>query len=71
MMTYRKTKYGRKIKELRTVKCITQTELADRLGWGQADISQLESGKRTLTFDNAVEISKALNVSLDEIGEGI
>ncbi|MBQ5316359.1 MAG: helix-turn-helix transcriptional regulator [Oscillospiraceae bacterium] len=70
MMTYRKTGYGLRIKELRRDKCITQTELADKLGLVQADVSQLEAGKRALTLDTAVEISKALDVDLNDIVKG-
>lgn len=69
MLTYTRTRYGGRIKDIRRNKGITQSELAERLGegWMQADISQLEGGKRAVTLDTAAKICSVLGVTVDEL----
>jgi transcriptional regulator with XRE-family HTH domain len=43
---------------------ITQKELADRVGTGQAVISRLESGNANPTLASLVEIAEALDANL-------
>ena len=70
MATYKASKYGERIKQLRQNKGFTQQRIADHLGWSQAEISQMENGIRVITLDNAVDIADVLGVSVaDIVGE--
>ncbi|MFD7894320.1 helix-turn-helix domain-containing protein [Streptomyces sp. NPDC059743] len=50
---------GIRLRELRTSKSLTGTQLADRLGWPQSKVSKLENGKQTATAEDLREWAKA------------
>lgn len=57
---------GDRIKELRTELGLSQTELAQRVGTGDArQISRYENGRITPSLDAIARIAQALDVSLD------
>lgn len=58
---------GVRIKDLRTKKGISQKELAYSINKDQQSIQRLEKGKINPSFYYLYEISKGLNVSLNEI----
>lgn len=64
---------GKKIKELRTNKGLTQEELADRMNTlfgtsiNKSMISKWESGTSEPTLENARYLVQLLNTSLDEL----
>ena len=52
---------GRKIKQQRKKKNLTQQELVDMLGVDRQYIWKLENGKKNLTFDYLDKVMKKLN----------
>ena len=57
---------GERIKELRAEAGLSQAELAERVGAGDArQISRYENGRITPSLDAIAGIAEALNVSLD------
>lgn len=58
---------GKRIKALRLEKKISQTELAYRCGFDKSNYNTIESGKRNLTIVSLLKITKALDVSLNEL----
>jgi transcriptional regulator with XRE-family HTH domain len=58
---------GKKIKELRLKKKISQIELAALCNFEKASMSRIESGKTNITLLTLRKISKALNVEITEI----
>ena len=57
---------GKKIKELRILKGLTQEELGERVGVGKAQISKIESGKG-LTIKTVTKVLDALGISASVI----
>ena len=56
---------GKKIKEIRLLKGISQKELSERLGVSSAMISQYESGKRNPKMETLLKIADALGISIN------
>lgn len=61
------TSLGKRIKALREALRISQEELSQRLEMDRASISLIENDKRSLKADELVLLSKALNISIDEL----
>lgn len=59
---------GTKIKILRKVRGLTQTQLADKLNVGRATVSNYEIGRRSPHLKELERIAKALGVGLDYFG---
>ena len=60
-------RFGKKIKDIRESKGISQEELADCCGLDRTYISGVELGKRNISLLNIEKISKALEIYLSEI----
>lgn len=60
-------KIGSIIAAKRKEKGLTQTELAERMGVNQIQVSRWENGKHLPTLEQFVVIADALNCSLDEL----
>lgn len=60
-------KLGENLKEIRTKKNITQTELAKTLGVNKSFVSNLENGKTNPTLSTIASIAKALGSSTNEL----
>lgn len=58
---------GKRIKEIRKQKGLTQKELGIRLGVSQAVIAQYESGKRNPKIETLRRIAEVLNVPISEL----
>ena len=54
-----------RVQRLRRSNRMTQDQLAEVLGIGVKSVSRMENGHREITLPEAVEIAKALHVSLD------
>ena len=54
-----------RVRRLRMANRMTQEQMASVLGIGVKSVSRMENGHREITLPEAVEIAKALNVSLD------
>ena len=58
---------GTNIKRIRSLKRLTQQELADQSDMDRTYISMVEHGKQNLTMGALLRISEALDVPLSEI----
>lgn len=57
-----------KIREVRKLKSITQSELAEKANISRSIISQLETGTRKVTkTDTLIKIANALGVKVEDI----
>ena len=60
--------YGSRIRRLRQSHGLTQAALADRLGISTAYLNLLENGRRRLTPDLLIRLSRTLTIDLSEFG---
>ena len=58
---------GKKIKDLRLQKKLSQTEIAYRCGFDKSNYNTIESGKRNVTVVSLLKISKALDIDLIDL----
>ncbi len=63
-MKSEKEKLGRRIKEIRRARGLSQEQLAELIGIEQKHVSRLEVGKSYPTIDRLEKIALALNVSM-------
>lgn len=61
--------FAKRLRELRETKGMTATALAAAVGVTRAAISRIEGGDAQPSWDLAVRIARALNVSLDELAK--
>lgn len=66
-----KSKVGRRIKEIREIKDMSQKDLAYVSDIDRSYIASVESGKRNISIVNLEKIAVALDVSLNELFKGI
>ena len=57
---------GKKIKEIRLRKKISQTEIAYRCGFDKSNYNTIEAGKRNPTITSLIKIANALETSIVE-----
>ncbi len=60
-------KFGKRVKELRTQKKMSQGDLAKILGVHPTYISGIERGVRNMALKNIEKLAKALGVKIDEL----
>lgn len=60
-------KFGKKVKELRLQKKMSQGDLAKVLGVHPTYISGIERGVRNMTLKNIEKLAKALGVPIEEL----
>ena len=65
-----KKEIGKRVRTLRLERGLTQAELGKMLNMAQTNVSALERGERGVTIHQAVRISKALRVTIDELLTG-
>lgn len=58
---------GNHVKKYRTAMGMTQAELAEHVGVSRVSIVAIENGRFIPTIETALQIGKALNLSLEEI----
>lgn len=58
---------GKKIKEERLLRKLSQTEIAYRCGFDKSNFNTIESGKRNVTVGSLLKIAKALDISLIDL----
>jgi len=66
MKTIRK-KFGKRVRELRRAKSLSQEELAFRAGVHRTYLGGIERGERNPALENIEAIAKALGVSLSDL----
>jgi len=60
-------KFGKKVKEVRLSKNLSQGKLAKRLGVGPSYISQIERGVGNMSLRRIEKLAKGLGVSINEL----
>jgi transcriptional regulator with XRE-family HTH domain len=66
-----KRNIGLRIKHLRTVRSLTQANLAEAVGVSTEAISNMERGVNYPSFENLVKISEILRCALVDIFDGV
>ena len=61
--------YKLKLKEIRKKRKLTQKEMADKIDVDRTTISHYENYRMTPSLERLIQISKVLNVTLDELVE--
>jgi transcriptional regulator with XRE-family HTH domain len=56
-----RNRFGKRVRELRLAKGLTQEELAERAGLHPTYIGGIERGERNLGLDNLLKLARALN----------
>jgi transcriptional regulator with XRE-family HTH domain len=62
---------GRKIRQLRKQHNLTQTELSNRIGIQQSDLSRMEKGEYRVSLDNLFKILAEFGLSIGEFFDEI
>ena len=62
-----KKQFGKRIKEIRKNKGLTQEQIAEKIGIEPPNVSKLESGMHFPLPENIEKIAKALNVDVKEL----
>ncbi|WP_373845452.1 helix-turn-helix domain-containing protein [Clostridium sp.] len=57
---------GNRIKELRKINNITSTELSNKIGISQGQLSRLENNVNTAQFDTIMKICEIFSITLSE-----
>ena len=57
-------KFGKKMREARESRGLSQKDISRLLGVSDAFISQVENGKKKLNADNLIKISKVLDLNI-------
>lgn len=58
---------GKKIRNIRESKGLTQQNLADLCDFEKSNVSRIESGRTNITIKNLYKISKALGVKISDL----
>lgn len=66
-----KSKVGKRIKEIRKKKSISQKDLSFSADLDRTYIASVESGQRNISIVNLEKIANALDVTLSELFKGI
>jgi transcriptional regulator with XRE-family HTH domain len=61
-----KAEYGKKVREIRKSKGVSQESLADLAGLDRTYISDIENGKRNVSIETIFKIGKALDIPIIE-----
>lgn len=61
---------GKRVKEVRKRKCLSQAQLAEKAELSTQYVSQIETAKKQASLQSLVSISNALEISLDELLAG-
>ena len=57
---------GRKIRQLRRQRKLTQTDLADRIGVHQSDLSRMEQGEYKVGLDTLLKVLQTFDMSIGD-----
>jgi transcriptional regulator with XRE-family HTH domain len=65
------TRFGQRVRELRSVRGFSQEAFADHCGLDRSYIGGIERGKRNVSLRNIGLIAKSLGISLTELMKGL
>ena len=63
-MTDRSMQVGKRIKTMRMQQCLSQSQLAKKMGISQAHLSNIECGRSHITLENLLALHDVLNVRM-------
>jgi HTH-type transcriptional regulator, competence development regulator len=64
--TFEIQKFGKRLREIRELKNLSQLDLELRSGINRTEISRIENGKKNIEFFTIIKLSEALGVKLVE-----
>jgi transcriptional regulator with XRE-family HTH domain len=64
-------RFGKRVRELRTKKGLSQVEMAHRFGIDRGHISEIESGKKNVCLPMLDVLSKGFGITISELMNGI
>ena len=64
-------RFGKRLRELRVGRDMTQTEMADFLGIDRSFISDVERGKKTMSLSYLETVAQGFKLTLAELMEGL
>jgi len=65
------SRFGRRIRELRSKRCMSQEALALEADLDRSYVGQVERGTRNISLENIEKLAEALGVSVSELTKGI
>jgi transcriptional regulator with XRE-family HTH domain len=66
-MSYWQKMFGKKLRELRKVSGLTQEQVAELAGIHKNYVSDCENGRRNISLENILALSRALKVKPGEL----
>lgn len=66
-----RTRFGKRVRDLRKQKSWSQEELADKVGLHRTYIGTIERGEQNVSIDNIEKVAKTLGVSLEQLFKGL
>ena len=66
-MSDAKRDFGKRVRQLRHERGLSQEALADEAGLHRTYVSSLERGERNVSLENIVKLARALRVPLQEL----
>lgn len=66
-----RSKFGKRIRELRLQKGWSQEELADKVGLHRTYIGTIERGEQNVSIDNIEKLAKTLGTTLQQLFSGL
>lgn len=66
-----RTRFGKRVRDLRKQKGWSQEELADKVGLHRTYIGTIERGEQNVSIDNIEKVAKTLGVSLEQLFKGL
>ena len=64
-------KFGKRVRELRKERQLSQEKLGELAGLHRTYIGMVERGERNISLKNLEQIAKAFKVNIDELFRGI
>jgi transcriptional regulator with XRE-family HTH domain len=64
-------RFGNRVRELRESKEMTQLDLCEFTGWGQAYLSRLENGRIDVCLKSIEALGSAFGLSISEMMKGV
>ena len=65
-MTEIKLKFGRKLREVRELRGLSQEELAEEAGLHRTYVGSVERGERNISLENIEKLASALGIQINE-----
>jgi transcriptional regulator with XRE-family HTH domain len=59
--------FGRKLRNLRRERDLSQSQVGDSLGWSRVTIANLESGKQNIQLHQIFSLASVLNVQIERL----